>query len=91
MILDKVDSVSRKYEKVFIFHIGEKKTRNSYVICPLNFSYFIFTKWQNAFFFHISFNEYLSSLAPVNIEKEYDNATVSDSESDDSDNEVAEL
>ena len=49
-------SVSRKYEKVFIFHIGEKKTRNSYVICPLNFSYFIFTKWQNAsfvFIFHI--------------------------------------
>ena len=44
-------SVSRKYEKVFIFHIGEKKPRNSYVICPLNFSYFIFTKWQNAFFF----------------------------------------
>ena len=51
MILDKVDSVSRKYEKVFIFHIREKKTRNSYVICPLNFSYFIFTKWQNASFF----------------------------------------
>ena len=35
------------------------------------------------------FNEYLSSLAPVDIEKEYDNATVSDSESDDSDNEEA--
>ena len=31
------------------------------------------------------FNEYLSSLVPVNVEKEYDNATVSDSESDDSD------
>jgi hypothetical protein len=37
------------------------------------------------------FNEYLSSLVPVNIEKEYDNATVSDSESDDSDNEEAGL
>ena len=36
------------------------------------------------------FNEYLSSLVPVNIEKEYDNATVSDSESDDSDDEEAE-
>ena len=38
-------------KKVFIFHIGEKKPRNSYVFCPLNFSYFIFTKSQNAFFF----------------------------------------
>ena len=37
------------------------------------------------------FNEYLSSLVPVNIEKEYDNATASDSESDDSDNEEAGL
>ena len=37
------------------------------------------------------FNEYLSSLVPVNIEKEYDNTTLSDSESDDSDNEEAEL
>lgn len=37
------------------------------------------------------FNEYLSNLVPVNIEKEYDNATVSDSESDDSDNEEAGL
>ena len=36
------------------------------------------------------FNEYLSSLVPVDIEKEYDNATVSDSESDDSDDEEAE-
>ena len=35
------------------------------------------------------FNEYLSSLVPVDIEKEYDNATVSDSESDDSDDEEA--
>ena len=35
------------------------------------------------------FNEYLSSLVAVDIEKEYDNATVSDSESDDSDNEEA--
>ena len=33
------------------------------------------------------FNEYLSSLLPIDIEKDYDETTVSDSESDDSDNE----
>ena len=37
------------------------------------------------------FNEYLSSLVPVDGEKEYDEATVSDSESDDSDDEEAGL
>jgi len=33
------------------------------------------------------FNEYLSSLLPIDIEKDYDETTVSDSESDDSDDE----
>ena len=33
------------------------------------------------------FNEYLSSLLPIDIEKDYDETTVSDSESNDSDDE----
>ena len=33
------------------------------------------------------FNEYLSSLLPIDIEKDYDETTVSDSKSDDSDDE----
>ena len=41
-------SVSRQYEKVFIFHIGEKKNRNSYVFCPLSFYIFIFHIFAHA-------------------------------------------
>ena len=36
-------SVSRQYEKYFIYFIfGVKNPRNSYVLCPLKSSYFIF-------------------------------------------------
>ena len=48
--------ISRKTPLFFIFHIGEKRNRNSYVFCPLNFSYSTHlvqpVYWNNIYYIH---------------------------------------